>query len=1336
MKPMFSVPLRAARKSWLLSLALLLAGVLIAPATASAVGTLTQKAGTAGCITDDGAGGCQDGTRIGGIALAISPDGKNVYATGFDGTQAVAVLDRDPLTGELTQKPGLDGCWATGGAGGLCRTATAMLKPDGVAVSHDGKNVYVSDFDQNSVMVFDRAADGTLTQKTGSDGCFSSSGHGGSCQVANGLSRESRLVVSPDDKNVYVASSGGGGAGAVAIFDRDLLSGELSQKAGADGCISSDSFAPCEAAIGFGHPEGIAASPDGKSIYVTARASDSVAVFDRAADGTLEQKDEPDGCWDNGGNAACSTGIGLDNGGAVKSPAVSPDGKNLYVPASGTGAIAIFDRDTASGAIEQKAGLAGCVSWDGTGGGCGFGFGVRDAAEVVVSPDGENVYLAGANNTAGTESGVAIFDRDAVDGTLTQKLGTEGCISPNGSGGACALGRALPAITLAISPDGKSVYAGGVAIFDRDAPTGGEEEEEGGGGPGGGSGGGGCPGDADCDGLADAADICPNTPRPGTLDGCPLRLDEVAPRSGGAGPITVRLRGRGFKPSPSVRLVRDGEPDVAATAVTRSGAQTLSASFDLDGAEPGKWEVVVAQSEPDAAAKLPFTVLRGTPPVLRARLLGQGRTISGYPWSGMLQVTNEGTTDARNALVRIDGFQARADATVIGPGATATHLDSGNSHSLLVSIDRVPQQTTKMLLVRFSAVGPGHSFYFLKPTVLATSVPGARPIDPSVQLTTQVQSASASAEAGTIDVSGTRAASYKVQLSDKGLGDPPEVKVTRSGGKIHLELSATMPAKPKAPPGHGGASASSAASASDGGGLSRVKLSADMERKAAGQVEVFKDLNGSYQLSISRKGVLDCLLTRRELSQAEHDNMLALADGVFTAQLIKTGAEISPRGNAAITFALSYGPDFMSWQFEARLARALRDEGAGDPNSRYFGLNPEEIVKLAYRNCLPDPPPPGVETFSLEVLTPEDPNDKVGLAGFRNRRWVARGAQMPYLVMFENVPTASAPAHEVRIEDRLDATKLDLGTLELGPVYFGDEVAAPPPGAQSWEGSIDLRPAKPLIVSIRAGLDRSSGVLSWHFRGLDPATGELQVLPELGFLPPNKTSPEGQGGVTFSVEQVPGLRHGAKISNGATIFFDKQGAIDTPVFTNRIDTRAPTSSVGPPRLLRASKKRSCGARLSWRGKDSGAGVALQDVYLSRNGHAPRLWRGQTKRRSSVFRASRPGAYTFFSAATDGAGNAMPSRGDLWSRLVRGTTVRRGGLVLRLSPKAARKLKISSLKVRANKRTVIAGKRVPARINLAGADGRTYKVTLVAKAGNGKGKRTLRASRAVVICSRR
>jgi len=62
--------------------------------------------------------------------------------------------------------------------------------------------------------------------------------------------------------------------------------------------------------------------------------------------------------------------------------------------------------------------------------------------------------------------------------------------------------------------------------------------------------------------------------------------------------------------------------------------------------------------------------------------------------------------------------------------------------------------------------------------------------------------------------------------------------------------------------------------------------------------------------------------------------------------------------------------------------------------------------------------------------------------------------------------------------------------------------------------------------------------------------------------------------------------------------------------------------------------------------------------------------------------------------------------------------------------------VRSLKVLANKRTVVSTRSVPAQVRLAGTRARAYKVTLLAKVKSGKGQRTLRAGRAAVICSKR
>ncbi len=73
--------------------ALSLASLVLLLATAAALavtGDLTQPAGTAGCISQTGAGPCADGHALDGAhGVAVSPDGKSVYvASGRSEPQA------------------------------------------------------------------------------------------------------------------------------------------------------------------------------------------------------------------------------------------------------------------------------------------------------------------------------------------------------------------------------------------------------------------------------------------------------------------------------------------------------------------------------------------------------------------------------------------------------------------------------------------------------------------------------------------------------------------------------------------------------------------------------------------------------------------------------------------------------------------------------------------------------------------------------------------------------------------------------------------------------------------------------------------------------------------------------------------------------------------------------------------------------------------------------------------------------------------------------------------------------------------------------------------------
>ena len=100
-----------------------------------------------------------------------SPDGTNVYAAAAGTSNAVSVFNR-AADGTLAQKAGKPGCISDSGTGGACTTGKALDGPFSVTVSPDGNNVYVASASSDGVAIFNRAADGTLTQKTGTDGCI------------------------------------------------------------------------------------------------------------------------------------------------------------------------------------------------------------------------------------------------------------------------------------------------------------------------------------------------------------------------------------------------------------------------------------------------------------------------------------------------------------------------------------------------------------------------------------------------------------------------------------------------------------------------------------------------------------------------------------------------------------------------------------------------------------------------------------------------------------------------------------------------------------------------------------------------------------------------------------------------------------------------------------------------------------------------------------------------------------------------------------------------------------------------------------------------------------
>jgi DNA-binding beta-propeller fold protein YncE len=371
-------------------------------------GRLTQLRGKAGCIVGEREGfspgnpGCAVGRELfggEGSEITVSPDGRSVYAASF---RTVAVFRRDRSSGVLRQVPGEAGCIVATARPRGCRRGRGFRGYHSVAVSPDGRNVYVGSSGSDAVAVFARnRSTGALTQLRGKAGCVSRSRREG-CARGRGLFAAAHVVVSPDGRSVYVAASSG-----VAAFARNRHTGRLAQLRGRAGCISQFER---QCAQGRGleaeRAESLALSPNGRTLYVGTttcfvRCRGSIAVFGRQPKrGALTQLPGKAGCVTERVRRHCARTRKLP---LVESIAVSGDGRSLYV-ASRSG-VAAFARNRSTGALAKLSGRAGCVTPFGRRP-CSRGTGVSDSLTVAVSRDGRNVYVASR-----APSAVAVFTR-------------------------------------------------------------------------------------------------------------------------------------------------------------------------------------------------------------------------------------------------------------------------------------------------------------------------------------------------------------------------------------------------------------------------------------------------------------------------------------------------------------------------------------------------------------------------------------------------------------------------------------------------------------------------------------------------------------------------------------------------------------------------------------------------------------------------------------------------------------------------------------------------------------------------------------------------------------
>jgi DNA-binding beta-propeller fold protein YncE len=414
-------------------------------------GTLSQLPGGRGCLVDRSAHskGCGTaralkgpGPFMGSRAIAVSPDGKNVYVASSK-SDAIAIFKRNARTGTLTQPPGTGGCVAVKGGG--CATAAGLDGPNSVAISPDGLNVYATSRGSNTISVFHRnRSSGALSQLPGAAGCTSGLPVP-VCASGRALVGPDVVIVSPDGSNVYVGSFFGN---AVAVFDRDHASGALTQPGDSTGCLA-EAINGCTTGLALGAPEGMAISGDGANVYVASALSNAVAVLVRdQSTGTLTQATNGSGCVVNSALTSCTVGAQLSGANAV---AFNPGG-DVYATSLFSNSVTSFGRSS-SGGLTQKKGTLGCLVYL-RATGCSFGRALVAPEGLAVSPDGANVYVAAFKSGA-----IDVLARGKKSGTVNQLPGRAGCLAPHSVPG-CTRARALRGVSsIALSPDGRYLYS-------------------------------------------------------------------------------------------------------------------------------------------------------------------------------------------------------------------------------------------------------------------------------------------------------------------------------------------------------------------------------------------------------------------------------------------------------------------------------------------------------------------------------------------------------------------------------------------------------------------------------------------------------------------------------------------------------------------------------------------------------------------------------------------------------------------------------------------------------------------------------------------------------------
>ena len=316
--------------------------------------------------------------------LLLSPDGKSLFVTSLDGDSLV-VFSRNDTDGELTFRQSF-----VRGQGGYPGGYPGLRGAYGMAMDSGSQYLYVAGSFEATIAIFrhDSSSPQPLTYQSSI-----APGSGG----ATGLNGIRDLVVTQNGQQLLGVAAA---ANTVLVFDR--------QNNGALSFVQALNLGANQ------RPMALALSPSinnsgNAHVYVVAQNSHSLHVLRRVLDPTSPQfgRVQPVGAINpSSGGPARMTG--------PRDVAVSADGKRVYVAAEYGSSLVAFDRyDNPSGNNYGRLVLAETRSQD-----VDSVDGIAAPYAVAVSSDSRNVYIAG-------------FDSNAV---ASFSVGTGSMCSATGSG--------------------------------------------------------------------------------------------------------------------------------------------------------------------------------------------------------------------------------------------------------------------------------------------------------------------------------------------------------------------------------------------------------------------------------------------------------------------------------------------------------------------------------------------------------------------------------------------------------------------------------------------------------------------------------------------------------------------------------------------------------------------------------------------------------------------------------------------------------------------------------------------------------------------------------------